>query len=432
MPAMSARPLLAAVLLPCLACGDATGGGTDGSTDPGSTAGTPGDAGTIDATTADVTTSTAATPASSTGAVDPTTGAPDDTSDTSDTSDTGGTTDPGDEVVYPEPDWDVEPPEDHGLDAAGLMAMAAVAEDSDSNCLVVTQGGVIVGEWYWNDFGPDTDQDNVYSVTKSITSALVGIAAARGELDIDAPVGFPEWAGTDSEAIAVRNLIRNDSGREWSFNTDYLQMGVAPDQTQYAIDLGQDHPIGAWWEYNNAAIQTLERALGAAVGDLGDYAEARLFSQIHMTSALGRDAGGHPLTYQGASASCRDLARFGYLYLRGGRWAGGAQVVPAAWVAESLTPSTALNSAYGFMWWLNRPGHWVLPSTPLRDEGDGKIAPEAPDEVFAAIGAFGQLIVVDPTRDAVWVRLGPLDLGDATGTGKLEELWAAFAAAELP
>jgi CubicO group peptidase (beta-lactamase class C family) len=344
--------------------------------------------------------------------------------------DTGET---GDEFVYPEPDWAIELPEDHGFSSEGLAGMATVAEGFDSNCLVVTHAGVIVGEWYWNDFGPETDQANVYSVSKSITSALVGIAVDHGELDIEAPAGILEWEAGASEAITTRNLISNDSGRQWSFDVDYLQLGFQADQTQFAIDLDQQHPISSWWEYNNAAIQTLERVLGTALGtDLGVFAEQELFGEIHMSSMMGRDGDGNPLTYQGVSASCRDLARFGYLYLRGGRWAEGVQVIPEAWVAESITPSTDLNSAYGFMWWLNRPGHWVLPSAPLRDEGDGQIAPEAPEELFAAICAFGQFIVVDPTTESVWVRLGPTDLGDATGVGKLDDLWAAFAAAQLP
>ena len=55
-----------------------------------------------------------------------------------------------------------------------------------------------------------------------------------------------------------------------------------------------------------------------------------------------------------------------------------------------------------------------------------------PDEVFAAIGAFGQFVVVDPTTDSVWVRLGPIDLGDASGFGKLPALWNAFEAAQSP
>ena len=348
-----------------------------------------------------------------------------------DTGDTGDTGEP--DILYPEPDWQPGDPLDHGFDPAGLAGMAALAESSDSNCLVVTQGGALIGEWYWNGFDAAKQQDNVYSVTKSVTSALVGVAADEGLLDIEAPVGFAEWAGGESEAVTIRNLISNDSGREWSFNTDYIAMGVAPDQTQFALDLGHDKPVGTFWEYNNAAIQTLERALNTATGgEVGAFAQSRLFDAIHMSASMGNDSEGNALTYQGVSASCRDLARLGYLYLRGGTWAEGVQVVPAAWVSETITPSTDFNSAYGYMWWLNRPGHWILPSVPLRTEGDGKLIPAAPDEVFAAIGAFGQFVVVDPTTDSVWVRLGPLDLGDASGFGKLSALWAAFEAAQTP
>ncbi len=425
---MLARPSLWLAVLSCLtACGDDAAG--PGGSTTGATGSTSGD--TSESSSSEPDPTTGATSSSSTTA-GPTTSS--ESSGSSEASDDGTSTtgEPG-EVLYPEPDWQPGLPEDHGLDSAGLAAMAKIAEDMDSNCLVVTRGGVLVGEWYWNDFTADKDQDNVYSITKSITSALVGIADDHGELDVEAPAGFAEWVGTDSEAVTIRNLISNDSGRKWDFNGDYLQLSLAPDQTDFAIDRGHAKPIGSWWEYNNAAIQTLERALSLATDtSVATYAQSQLFDKIHMSAKLGADAEGHPLTYQGVSASCRDLARFGYLYLRGGQWAGGEQVVPAAWVAESITPSTTLNSAYGFMWWLNRPGHWVLPSVPLRDEGDGKLLPKAPDELFAAVGAFGQLIVVDPTTDSVWVRLGPVDLGDSSGFGKLDNLWDAFAASLVP
>jgi CubicO group peptidase (beta-lactamase class C family) len=407
------------------------------------------------ATSDDVSTGAAASSSTDTPTSEPTTGAPATTgtsdpggtgtsdADTGSTSGTPATTDTGDAttsgttgepaIVYPEPDWQPGDPADHGFDPVGLDAMAKLAESSDSNCLVVTQGGALIGEWYWNGFDANKDQDNVFSVTKSVTSALIGIAADEGLLDVEAPAGYAEWSGGDSETVTIRNLISNNSGREWSFNSDYVVMGVTPDQTGYAIDLGQDKPPGTWWEYNNAAIQTLERALKLATGGpVGDFAESRLFGKIHMTAKLGKDGEGNALTYQGVSASCRDLARFGYLYLRGGTWQGDVQVVPAAWVAETIMPSTEFNSAYGFMWWLNRPGHWILPSVPLRTEADGKLIPTAPDEVFAAIGAFGQFVVVDPTTDSVWVRLGPIDLGDASGFGKLPALWNAFEAAQVP
>ena len=344
-------------------------------------------------------------------------------------------TEPDDEPIYPDPDWQLGVPEDHGLSSAGLEALAAVAEGFDSNCMVVVHDGVLVGEWYWNGYDAQTDQSNVFSVTKSVTSALVGIAEHQDLLGLNDSAAdyIEEWAGGESDVVTIRNLISNDSGREWSFTGDYLTMTSAADQTQFAIDLGQTQPPGAWWEYNNSAIQTLERVLEAATGeDLEAFAQANLFVPIGMTVTMGRDQAGNPQTYQGLSASCRDLARFGLLYLRQGEWAGGQSIVPSAWVAASTIPSTSLNSAYGFMWWLNVDGHWVLPSTPLREEGDGKLFPDAPEPMYAAVGALGQVVVVDPTSGYVFVRLGDApDITDLTGFGKLQALWDAFAAAQL-
>lgn len=357
------------------------------------------------------------------------------TTGTSDAS-TGDSTDTSSgEEIYPEPDWMAGVPEEHGLSSAGLAAMADLAEQKNSNCLVVTRDGVLVGEWYWNDFGPEVDQDNVYSVTKSITSALVGIAEDEGSLDVEGPAGFPEWKGTASEAVRVRDLISNDSGRAWTFDKDYVQMGLAPNQTNFALGLGQDHAVGTWWEYNNAAIQTLERALSTATGsDVGDYAEQRLFSKIHMSAKFGRDGAGDPLTYQGVSASCRDLARFGYLYLRGGCWRG-EQILPEDWVARSTEVHPAFLEGREDLWILNQdtvPGrHWWL-NRPVPEIDHASAWPSAPPDTFAALGHWGQSIIVIPSADLVLVRTG-----DDRETGVLDrprylELALALAAEDPP
>lgn len=424
---MSARPLVLVGVLAVVACGGDGSTAVSGSGEGSGSTSTTAHASTTtaapdDTATPDTSASTSADAATSTTGEPP--------SDTTDGETGGG------EPVYPDPDWDHEPPEDHGLDPVALADFAGFVGDNNSNCLVVVHAGVIVGEWYWNDFTPDTDQDNVYSVTKSITSALVGVAQARGELSIEDPAAsyIQEWMGSPSEVVALRHLISNDSGRHWDFFADYVQLGLEPDQTAFAIGLGQDQEPTTYWEYNNAAIQTLERVLELATAeDVGDYAAARLFEPIGMTATYGRDGADNPLTYQGVSASCRDLARFGYLFLRDGRWAGGVQVVPEAWVSESTTPSTPLNSAYGYMWWLNQDGHYVLPSAPVRQEGDGQLVPGAPDELFAAVGAFGQLVIVDRTREYVVVRLGAQsDAGDLLGFEFLRETWTAFSAALVP
>lgn len=311
-----------------------------------------------------------------------------------------------DEKAWPSPEWEVVEPGEAGLDAAALDAMAATAEAAGSECLVVTKDGEIVGEWYWNGFAVDTERE-VFSVTKSITSTLVGIAQDRGLLDIDDPASdyIEAWQGTPSEDVTIRNLVFNDSGRFQDFPTDYIQMASqAEDKTGFSIGLAQQHEPGTTWVYNNAAIQTLDEVLEVATGvPTAEFAEEALFEPLGMSTTIKRDAAGNTLTFMGAQASCRDLARFGLLFLRGGEW-GGEQIVSAEWVAEATAPSQELNEGYGFLWWLNRPASSAVATGAAGSSvGPGS---EATGETYAAIGLFNQLVGVYPDSGIVATRLG--------------------------
>ena len=123
----------------------------------------------------------------------------------------------------------------------------------------MVRDGRLVDDWNWGT--PRTTPREVFSVTKSITSALVGIAVRDGDLALDDPVSkyVPAWRGTDSADVTVRDLLSNTSGRFWSMDTDYNQLTHAPDRTAYAVGLGQQYAPGTAWAYNNAAIQVLDR-----------------------------------------------------------------------------------------------------------------------------------------------------------------------------
>ena len=122
-------------------------------------------------------------------------------------------------------------------------------------------------EWYWNDGAPDKPQE-VFSVTKSVTSTLVGLAQADGDLSVDDPAAdyIPEWQGTPSEAVTVRNLLSNDSGRFWSTGSDYgasSRRGTGP---RTPSGSSRSATPGTVWAYNNAAIQTLDAVIRNATG----------------------------------------------------------------------------------------------------------------------------------------------------------------------
>ena len=133
-------------------------------------------------------------------------------------------------ATVPGKTWSRVAPTKAGLDAKRLSKIATTARVGKSNCLVVTRNGKIADEWQFNNTSRASTQ-NVFSVTKSVTSTLVGIAQDDGDLNIDdsASKWIPEWRGTPAEAVTVRDLLANDSGRAWSVVIDYSQLLSAPD-----------------------------------------------------------------------------------------------------------------------------------------------------------------------------------------------------------
>ena len=303
--------------------------------------------------------------------------------------------------------------------------MATTAETGKSNCLVVVRDGKIAGEWYFRGTNAETTQ-NVFSMTKSVASTLVGIAQDDGDLDIDDPAStwITEWKGTPSDAVTVRNLVSNDSGRHWDLVTDYVSLIQAGDRTNFAVGLAQDVAPGNTWAYNNAAIQTLDAVLQAATGqDPAAFAAARLFGPLGMThTTMTHDPGGNTNMFFGVQSTCQDMARFGYLFLRNGVWAG-TRIVPQEWVdAATDHASQEINAAYGYLWWLNRSGPVTDPLHPMTREQAAtaphvQLVPSARADMYWAIGLGGQIVQVDAGSDTVVVRLGTGDRNSGYGPG---------------
>jgi CubicO group peptidase (beta-lactamase class C family) len=272
-----------------------------------------------------------------------------------------------------------------------------------------------------------------WSMAKSVTQALVGIAVRRGLVDIDQPMGNPHWpAGDPRAAIPWRNFLNMNDGQ------DYHEIGVA-DQTRndaarmlfgagrldvagFGASLPLIHPPGTHWNYNSAGVNLIAAALGRVLAPGAAPAELRarmvavlrdeLFAPIGMTSAQPEfDSTGNFIGSALVYATARDWARFGLLYLRDGVW-DGKRILPEGWVdfARTKTPVEDCD-IYG-------AGFWVTPAT-----GSGKpyhaMAPNGPLDLFLAQGHEGQLVIIVPSKDLVLVRLGLLD--DRIGWGALGE-----------
>lgn len=333
------------------------------------------------------------------------------------TTSTGGSNgsgggDTGKDVTYPGASWAKGDPAELGFDTGKLDGVVNAAGRNRSTCMIVIRHGKVAGEWYWNGGQPDAPIP-VWSVTKSISSTLVGIAQDDGDLKIDEKASdyIPEWKGTPSEPVTIRNILSNDSGRQWDFETDFVKLTASPDRTKFAVDLRQQKPPGTRWAYSNAAIQTLQEILVRATGEEpAAFAEQKLFEPLGMDhTKMTTDRSGNTQMYMGLETTCRDAARFGYLFLHQGSWKG-EQIVSRRYVREATRPSQDIFNSYGYLWWLNVKSPLESPQVVIDQRPTGEANKQnmfgVSTRAFAAIGMFGQVIQVDPATDTVVVRLG--------------------------
>lgn len=310
------------------------------------------------------------------------------------------------DVAWPTKAWPTGPLP-ASADAARLDALvsqafgpsADVARLGETHALVVVQGGRLRLERYGEGYGPDATCRS-WSMAKSITQALVGLAVGDGKVDIHAPADVPEWSADPRRAITLDLLLRMSSGL--AFVEDYtppnpsdvreMLFGSGKDDTgAFAASFPLAHEPGSFFAYSSGTTNIVSRALGRAIGRSGEafrsFMFERLFTPLGMTSPLPRFDGAG--TFIGSSfcfATPRDFARFGLLYLRGGVWEG-EPLLPPGWVDYARTPTwqqPGAESRYGAHWWLDIAG----PGT------------------FSANGYDGQFIILCPDRDLIVVRHG--------------------------
>lgn len=282
---------------------------------------------------------------------------------------------------------------DPGLTAE---AEAAAGRVSRLRALLVARRGRLVVERYFGGADSSTLFD-VRSVTKSIVSALTGIAVSRGQVpSLDATVGTyvgPQYALDHGDsAVTIADLLTMTSGYQWNETSgnDYNLWVTSPNRVQFLLDRAQALPPRSF-TYNSAAVHLLGVVVQRAAGmPLPEFADSVLFARAGITSARwepldsGTVNGGSGLDLTG-----RDLLRFGQLVLQGGR-SGNRQIIPAEWVPAMTAPRFSWRSTvgsqhgvtYGYLWW---------------------VADGPPARGFFAWGHGGQFVYVAPELDLVAV-----------------------------
>jgi CubicO group peptidase (beta-lactamase class C family) len=297
-------------------------------------------------------------------------------------------------------------------------AVAAILDDAAMTgpglrAAVVVKNGRIVGERYGEGFSETTPLLG-WSMTKTVTAAIIGTLVREGRMSLDDAGLFEAWKADGRAAIKVRDLMSMSSGLE--FNEDYgdvtdvtRMLYLEPDMAAFAAAKPLSAEVGKLFSYSSGTTVMLSRIWQNAAGaDALAWPRRELFDPVGMRSAvLEADARG---TYVGSSylyASARDWARFGQLLLQDGVWNGRA-ILPPGYVQTMRTPSAAAPNEYtqGQMW-LNGPSA----GTPDGDDPDAGF--DLPADTVWALGHDGQSMAVIPSKQMVVVRLGltPSKLG---------------------
>jgi CubicO group peptidase (beta-lactamase class C family) len=293
---------------------------------------------------------------------------------------------------WPTDGWRTSTPEQHGADAEQLERMFSVIDERQLNVhsVLVIRDGYIIAERYYAPFDQDT-RHQLFSVTKSFISALIGIAIADGFIDgLDSQVVgfFPgrEFANLDDRkaAMTLEHLLTMTSGLDWAEGVPtYQEMARTRDWVHYVLDKPMVAEPGTQFNYCSGCSHIMSAIIQETTG-IGTqaFAESLLFGPLGIWDVdWETDGSGIPNGGWGLNLTPRDMAKLGLLYLNDGFW-DGQQVVPPAWVQASVSDGVDTGDGwrYGYQWWL--------------DPSNGR---------FAAIGLASQLIYVIPELNMVVV-----------------------------
>jgi CubicO group peptidase (beta-lactamase class C family) len=300
-------------------------------------------------------------------------------------------------VSWPTHGWPASTPEAQGIDSAVLAdALEQIrARHIPIHSLLIERHGKIILDSYFYPFA-DNRAHNVYSVTKSVTSMLVGIAMAEHRLDdLDAPV-YPLLAVQTSDDprkahITLAHLLSMTSGldcRGEGSTTLLQEMLHSRHLAAYMLSRPADYEPGTVFDYCGGNSEVVSAVLTKATGASAlDLARAELFAPLGISKvAWLTDTDGVSHGWGDLELQPRDMAKLGYLWLHNGRWED-KQVIPADYLAKALTSHISVQPGieYGYGMWLY-PGH-----TPVD---------------FEANGTGGQRITVIPGQDLVEVMTG--------------------------
>lgn len=310
------------------------------------------------------------------------------------------------------PAWETKTPSSLGWNQNAIQPLKDFLTQKNTKSFMILVNGRIVMEEYFNGHAANTTWE-WNSAGKTLVATTTGIAQQEGLLNINNKASNylgTEWTSmslTKENLISVRDLLTMTAG-----NDDTKQYVIKANLT-YVAD------AGTRWAYSNIFQKLTDVVANASNKTFETYFNEKLKSKIGMDGFW--DFGTIFTIYH---STTRSMARFGLMALNKGKW-NNEQIINETFFNESITTSQNINPAYGYLWWLNGKTSFMIPSE--QTVYQGSLVPNAPADMYAAMGANDQRIYVIPSKKMVVIRMG--DASDPANpnfavSGFDNELWS--------
>jgi hypothetical protein len=300
-------------------------------------------------------------------------------------------------------------PEEVGLDRAALDAAAKFHTEKLQETLFVLRFGCLV---YTGDLNAlfDKTPKHQWSITKGISTTVLGIAVTQGKLAVTDPVSkfFPEMDEAHGR-VTVRQLLNHTQGTHMNWTREF-HVAFHPDRVKTFATLPFDHEPGTYFEYSQIGPGLLNAIVEKAVGrDFQDYAQDELFTPLGIKRDSWfwfRDQGGWTEGFSLLHMRPVDMVRVGQFWLQGMNWRG-QQLVDPGFVADAKV-GTKANPAFGYQTWLNHAPWHVTIGLPKREVENRPPIASAPQDMFYSWGWRGRHQFMMPNLGMV-VVITPVD-----------------------
>lgn len=318
-------------------------------------------------------------------------------------------------LYYPSTTWQTTDPSSLGWCTSEIDSLYAFLQKGDSKAFMLLKDGKIVLEKYFGTF----TQDSLWywaSAGKTLTAFAVGLAQQKGYLKLSDTSS--KYLGKGWSSLTAEQEAKITVWHHLTMTTGLDDGNGDADCTDKNCLTYKAEP-GTRWAYHNAPYTLLDQIMQGATGqNINAFLNANVKPTTGMTGLFVKT--GYNNVY---FSNARSMARYGLLLLGEGQWNGSAVMTDTGYLRRMRNSSQTLNRSYGYLTWLNGKSSFMIPQSQI--VFPGSLMPDAPSDMYAALGKNSQYINIVPSKGLVLVRMGnnPPEGGGLVSTVYNNNIW---------